>query len=356
MSKEQFKLTERGLFWLKIDTANTFGLDKLTHDEQVQWFDDTIAINRDMVNGLISSAESPFEFKQCLENYEMYLNNEPVNGLMYVDCSNQALQCYAVLTGDLKTAKVCNLAGQDDRADGYQMLADSINSHFDKPFITRAVAKKPMMVTLYGKQKAWELMIDTLAENLPSVDVNSEKFQTKINDIFKESMNEIAPNAMKAMASLQKLNDENIGTYYWTLPDGFKVQYDVKSETHIKAERITKNGQKISIEDIIAEYKPKKNNAGMAPNVIHSVDGYICRELIRRSTTHITTIHDAYAVHYNFIDELISNYKDIMIELLHSNLLNDIMTEIANGRNFKSVTKSNTLNKFHIRNSRYALS
>ena len=48
-----------------------------------------------------------------------------------------------------------------------------------------------------------------------------------------------APMAMAAMAKIQKLNDKDIGTYRWTLPDGFKVQYDVKSNTLIKAERIT---------------------------------------------------------------------------------------------------------------------
>lgn len=360
MEKTDYRLTERGFYWLKIDLANTYGEDKIGHDEQVKWSEDII--NRIYEDcdiqfkiECINKADSPFEFKQCLENYENYRNNKPINGLMYVDCSNQALQCYAVLTGDLKTAEVCNLAGNKNRADGYQMLADSINSHFSEPFITRSDTKKPMMTTLYGKQKAWESMINKLEENLEDVDISSSYFSDKIDKIFKDSMDDIAQNAMRAMAKIQDLNNEKIGTYYWSLPDGFKVRYDVKSENKIKAERTTKNGIKIKIEDTISEYKPNKFNAGMAPNVIHSVDAYICREVIKRFEGFITTIHDAYAVHYNYIDDLISIYKDIMIEILESELLNDIMLSISGDRSYVPLIKSKTLNKFHIRKSEYAL-
>ena len=361
MNKEQFKLTESGLRWLKIDMANTFGLDKLSHDEQVVWADGMIAEvfgDYKIQNGVheyISQAESPFEFRQTLENYEMYINDKPVNGLMYVDCSNQALQVYAFLTGDLKTAQVSNMAGESKRTDGYQMLADRQNSHFTEEVVTRAMAKKPMMTTLYGKQNAWDSMLDELSKKLDT-DVYSDEFQEQMSKIFDESMLEIAPNAMKSMAQIQALNDEKIGTYYWTLPDGFKVKYDVKSKTRVNVERTTKSGLNISIEDEVEEYKPSKYNAGMAPNVIHSVDGYIVRELIRRSDYHFTSIHDAFGQHYNFVDTTIKNFKDICIELLKSDLLNDILTEIADGRPFQRIEKSSTLTSFHIRKSKYALS
>lgn len=358
LNKETFKLTERGLFWLKIDLANTFGNDKMLHEEQIEWFDDNIKHildNQFKRNIYIAKAESPFEFEQVVENYEMYLRNEPVNGLMHVDCSNQALQIYAVLTGDLKTAKVCNLAGENVRADGYQMLADSLNTHFSESFITRKDTKKPMMTTLYGKQKAWESMHQTLQDNLEKTDVKSEDFQESMNEIFKESMHDIAPNAMDAMDKIQALNNENIGVYHWTMPDGFKVQYDVKSETLVNVERITKSGINIHIEDIITEYKPNKYNAGMAPNVIHSFDGYIARQIIRLSDYFITIIHDDFACHYNFTDNLISNYKNVMINLLENDYLNHVLYEISNGRNFILVKKNNSLTSSHILNSKYGL-
>ena len=113
MDKEKYKLTERGLYWLKIDTANTYGLDKLSHDEQVDWFDINIkhkvcTIECDEIkNKLILEAESPFEFKQCLENYEMYLAGRPVNGLMYVVCNLEAWR-YASTATARGSSKNCS--------------------------------------------------------------------------------------------------------------------------------------------------------------------------------------------------------------------------------------------------------
>lgn len=353
---ERFKLTERGLYWLKIDIANTFGKDKLLHDEQVSWVDENIEDMLLYEQKYIQVADSPFEFRKTVDNYRMYLEDKPVNDFMYVDCSNQALQCYALLTGSLATAEVCNMAGKEYRADGYQMLADALNKHFSEPIITRAEAKKPMMVTLYGKQRAWESMLPLLEKELKDTDVYSDEFSVFMDHTFNEAMFDIAPEAMEAMDIIQSLNDGDIGTYYWTLPDGFKVTYDVKTKTRLDARRITKGGVNIHFLGEVEEYKSSKYNAGMAPNVIHSVDGYILRETIRRFPEQMTSIHDAYGCHYNFIDDMIAIFKTICNEILKSDLLNKIMREIADGRTFRQIEKSKTLTRFHINKSRYAIS
>ena len=73
------------------------------------------------------------------------------------------------------------------------------------------------------------------------------------------------------------------------------------------------------------------------------------------SLKYITSIHDAFGVHPNDIGQLKSNYAKIMIELLHSNLLEDIMKQIANGRAYTAPNKTNNLTEQHILNSEYAL-
>jgi DNA-directed RNA polymerase len=103
-------------------------------------------------------------------------------------------------------------------------------------------------------------------------------------------------------------------------------------------------------------YGGHKFNAGMAPNVIHSIDGYIVRQLRRKFHDFLATIHDAYGCHYNFVDDLISLWKDEMIFLLDSNILDDIMSQIANGRKYKKVNKVGTLSARHIIESQYGLS
>lgn len=349
---EKYKLTERGLFWLKVATIDATGQDKLLHDEKIKLFDENIEewIVTDWDVDSLLKIESPKDFLNRLEDYMDYIQGRPVNNIHYVDCSNQALQLYAITTQCLKTAKICNLSGDNtQRFDGYQMLADALNSNFDIPFISRGTAKKPLMTTLYGKQKAWVSMEKELKDNIE--DFSPEDF----DNVFQEALMQIAPNAMTTMAQIQSLNSENIGTYYWTLPDGFKVKYDVSTEVSIEAERKSVKGTRFHFEGTSTVYAPDRWNAGMAPNVIHSIDGYIARRLINEFPEYIHTIHDAYGCHYNYIDDLIVLWKKIMCEILDSNILEDIMTEIANGRKFVRPKKRGTLTKEHILNSEYAL-
>ena len=113
------------------------------------------------------------------------------------------------------------------------------------------------------------------------------------------------------------------------------------------------------------DYKGSEFNRGMSPNVIHSVDGYVAREMIRRMTQHcakfnrnypafITSIHDAFGTHPNNAEEMTYHYTNIMCELNESNLLQDIMSQIS-GKNMLSI-KKNTLTNDMIKASIYKLS
>lgn len=354
MNTDKYILTERGLFWLKIATVDAVGHDKLLHEEKIKFFDDNIEewLQLDLTNTelLISMLDSPMDFINRIEDYCAYLAKQPINNLCFVDCSNQAIQLYGVLTGDLTTARMANLSGDNTkRIDGYQTLADEMNSHFSENIVTRNMAKKPLMTTLYGKQNAWTSMTAELEEALDDFDKET------MDKIFNDSMMKIVPNAMTTMAKIQALNDKDIDTYYWTMPDGFVVKYDVSRERELKFEGTTCQGVRVHFETIITEYGGHKFNAGMAPNVIHSIDGWIARELKRRFKEFLGLVHDSYGTHYNFVDDVIRIWKEIMCEILNSNILEDIMEQIANGRPWSKPIRRNTLKEEHIMNSEYAL-
>jgi len=348
------KLTERGLKWLKVDIANTFGLDKELFGYRIKWVDDNI----DILESFQDEAESPQEFMKAVNALRNHQAGREVKHYMYLDCSNQALQLYAVLTNDLDTAKVCNLAGFNGKlADAYQMLADELNNTFGTDLFTRKNCKRSLMTTLYGKQKGGLSIVEDMTikerERMHVEGISEEN----LNDAFKEVMYTIAPNAMVAMDRIQALNSEYIGTYNWVMPDGFKVKYDVKSKQEYEGKRTSRGGVDFSFSQECEVYRPTRFNAGMAPNVIHSVDGYIVREMVRRAKHRfITTIHDAYAMHPNDIDFMRETYFDILVEILNSDLLNDIMKQISDKRAFIPNEKSMTLTEGHIRRSLYALS
>lgn len=353
MSATNLKLTKRGLEWLQIDIANTFGLDKEFFEDRIKW----VLENDEFLEALEDEAESPQQYKNAVKALRDHQGDRDVHHYMYLDCSNQALQIYAVVTGCLDTAKICNLGGFDGKMnDAYSEIAVELNKIFESKCFKRYNCKKPLMTTLYGKRKAGSVISSQM--ELEDFDEYTKLGidEDSIVPAFQETMEKLAPRAMNAMAKIQDLNSEYIGQYFWELPDGFKVKYDVKSKVSFEGKRTSARGVSFSYSHETEVYRPSKFNAGMAPNVIHSIDGYIARELIRRmGDKFITSIHDAYAVHPNDVDIMISNYKDIMIELLESNILDDIMSQIANSRAYFKVEKVNTLTKEHILNSVYAL-
>lgn len=119
---------------------------------------------------------------------------------------------------------------------------------------------------------------------------------------------------------------------------------------------------------LIEKYKFTKGseyNRGMSPNVIHSVDGYVAREMVRRMTqpcakynrnypAFITSIHDTFGTHPNNAEEMTWHYTNIMCELNDSDLLRNIMSQISGGVMLS--IKKNTLTNDMIRSSIYKLS
>ena len=353
-------LTDSGAKYLKIDIANSYGLDKKSYDERVAFVD---SMDFKRLDEYFTEADSPFEFRNAVEQYIHHMNGFPVEHITYLDCTNQALQLYAVLTSCKDTAYLCNISSGNVLTDAYGVLAIAMNDITGLDIFDRNNCKKALMTTLYGKMDGESEIIKYFLEN-------GIAYQDKITDeelanAFQKAMRAIAPHAMRAMDVLQSLNCADIDTYYWTMPDGFKVKYDVKSTQKLEISCQTKSGVKFHFDRDVQVYKGSEFNRGMSPNVIHSVDGYVAREIVRRMKApcekfnrtypaFITTIHDAYGTHPNNAEEMVWHYTNIMCELNDSNLLQDIMSQIAN-KKILSI-KKNTLENCVIRGSIYKLS
>jgi len=118
--------TERGLYWEVINIANLHGDDKLSFEERFEKYNVSI----EELKSRRETAESPLEYANAVESLENARLGKPTSSAVHMDASNQALQLYAVLTGDKQTASLCNLANGTDRADAYQILADGLNEAF----------------------------------------------------------------------------------------------------------------------------------------------------------------------------------------------------------------------------------
>ena len=358
--KEQLGyLSESGLYWLMIDVANTYGLDKKTFEERIAWVD----ANQGKLLPHQDDADSKWEYINACKAFYDGINDNYVDHMMYLDCTNQALQLYAVVTSCKDTGYLCNVSSGDTLTDAYGELAEAMNQLTASNNFNRDNCKKALMTTLYGKMDGESEIFNWFQDN--GIEFPSSIEADRVADIFQSAMHKIAPHAMRAMDALQNLNDENTDVYNWYMPDGFHVKYDVKSTHKIDIMAKTKGGISFHVDKDISIYKGSKFNRGIAPNVIHSIDGYVAREIVRRMSNpnpkfnrtysaFITSIHDAFATHPNNIDELRGHYTDILVELNNSDILQDIMSQIA-GHKVLSI-KKNTLTESNIRESRYSLS
>lgn len=353
-------LTESGLRYLEIDIANSFGLDKKTYEERIE-FVDKHTLDELMAKTIV--ADSPYEYRNAVEQLSNHYEGLPVEHITYLDCTNQALQLYAVLTSCKDTAYLCNISSGNVLTDAYDVLAIAMNDITGLNIFDRNNCKKALMTTLYGKMdgqtEIFEYFMENGMDKINLIDIDAFPEQ------FKQAMRAIAPHAMRAMDVIQSLNKADQDVYFWTMPDGFKVKYDVKSTQKLEISCKTKSGVKFHFDREVQVYKGSEFNRGMSPNVIHSVDGYVAREMVKRMTqpcsefnryypAFITTIHDAFGTHPNNAEEMTWHYTNIMCELNDSDLLRNIMSQIS-GSNMLSI-KKNTLTNDMIRASIYKLS
>ena len=316
-------MTEREIYWTKVEIASQAGQDKVSFDERVQWVNDNI-----MVLETISDEES---YQTAVYN----LRNDIV-GLISLDAVNQALQLYGVLRGDLQTSMSACVGSADVRYDAYQLLADKLNEHLSTTVFNRDICKKPLMTTLYGKKDVSGVLIENLLLDDKEQEVGRLRLleeDSEGNSWFAEHVSntlyELFPLAIDTMQHiLDEIQDKSKTQYNWTLPDGFIVKYDVKTIVEFD---IMLFG--VHIEGNYDTYGANEHNRGLSPNVIHSIDGYIAREVIRKMDgKFITTIHDDFKTLVTFADDLIDAYKVTLCEVLESDMLNDILSQISGRR------------------------
>ena len=347
--------------YILIDIANHAGFDKLSYEARISTainMVDSIEMGAIDIEGYMAyeQVDSPYELKNALKAYF----DDDMHHVVGLDAVNQALQLYGVLTADLATSSLASL-GVNARTDAYHLLSDELNRSIGTSLFNRNNCKKSLMITLYGSTVAYTKVLEALKVSdqmelaelcgLPEGSYHDDWFETEFN----LAMAKIAPKAMEAMECMQELNDPEIGTYEWVMPDGFKVKYDVKSTQSVEIKATSRTGINFSYNASHKVYAPSEFNRGMSPNIIHSVDGYVARQMVRKMDGRfISTIHDQFnckAVDCAFMQEC---YKEIMVELLESDLLNNIMQQI--NPKARLISKSNTLTKEMIMESSYAIS
>lgn len=240
--------------YLKIDIANSFGLDKKTWQERIDWFDS----NESRLESLVKEADEPACFYAGIKAWYKYQSGEPIGYAVGLDATSSGIQIFSVLTRDRKAAMLCNVLPRYENKEQRENIYKTIYDMLNLEGLEMASVKKAIMTSFYG-----------------SLAKPRDLFGDKLN-LFKNTMKAEMPFAWALNNYCLKIWDNSVLNYSWTMPDGFDVFCEVED---IKKEEFIFNKENYSID--IKVNSPKDKGRFLGANLAHSCDALIVREITR---------------------------------------------------------------------------
>jgi DNA-directed RNA polymerase len=324
-----------GLEYLYIDIANQFGLDKESWDTRIKWTKD----HMDDLESLTDDADDKPLYIKGVAALRDTQAGIPTGFIMGLDATASGLQIMAALTGCTKSAKCVNLIDTGRREDVYDIIPKQMQKYTSTK-VTRKHAKPAIMTTYYGSKATPRAIFGEHSEELAA---------------FYKALNKRTPGPLQLMKDIQALWEPGTYSYSWTLPDKHVVVADIYDAVDKRIEIDELDHASFThrmYKNVATEY-----DVSLAANIVHSIDGYIVREMYRRTAKmgiQMTAIHDSFWAHPNDMNHIRWFYIQIMAEIAKSNLMSKIFSEIEE-RKIKYEKRSKKLAK-KILKSEYALS
>lgn len=367
-------MTARGHYWLKVHIANTFGHDKLSLQNRIQWVDD----NYEMI---INCGRDPLEFKewedadspwQCLAACREFYENKQASSLkVELDATCSGVQIWAAITGDALSAKRVNLTGCEERQDIYRDAADLLYARLqsieqgepcnsvkevtgsDIELAThwlhyieslginrRKLTKQPCMTFAYGV--TMQGICNQIIKNghtdwaiTPDLDIarvtkTKNKYAYWLAGVlYKDIFPELLPIPCAAMDWLSR----SCKAISKVIPDGQPLEWTGLTGNVVRQVYWKTVSKSI---DISAMYRSDirwdvpyergkepfdiyRNAQGISPNFIHEKDAAILKflalKLKEAGCTNVAFVHDAFSTTPQWVEQMVDYFKEVFVTL-----------------------------------------
>ncbi len=367
---------EQALRWLMIQGANTYGYDKESYDNRVQWvrehtqefieYAELPLQNRGWVE-----ADKPFQFLAWCFEYADYCSN-PSEFLSHLpiqlDGTCNGLQHYSALLRDLKGGCAVNLVNSEKPNDIYGVVATrleeklnellqdrSLDVNYSRHWldlgINRKLTKRPVMVLPYGGTllSCREYIGEYLTDNY-SPDYLWKHFgvgETPTDCIFKvsvwlskylwQAIQETLQSAIVGMAYLRKLARvamKDKKALEWFTPTGLLIRqaYPARKKKEVKTELYGSIIKTNVNEDLENDIDTQRQLNGICPNFIHSLDAsclmlYLnkCKEA---GIDSFMTVHDCYGVHAADTETSAKLLREAFVEIYKQSILENFTDDL----------------------------
>lgn len=263
-----FTFTEySALDYLKIDIASNYGdhngqdLEKLNFEDRIRWFDQQEAAGN--LVDLIESADDPALYFSGLQAYRDTLDGNPTGYAISLDACSSGLQILAILANCEKSARRCGMINTGNREDAYTSLFGDMQEQADFVLSAgRPDLKQAIMTSLYGSTAQPKMLFGEGSKAL---------------QLFYHIMETEIPGAWSLNLALKGLWQSWATEHEWQVPDGFEVSMVVEENM---INEIQFFGEPVEVFTKQAKGTPK--GLSLSPNIVHSIDGMIVREIVRR--------------------------------------------------------------------------
>ena len=301
-------VTESANTWLAFQVATTFGLDKATMIERLQWVDRNRSLISKIATDPIGSlpewegVDEPWQFMAACHEYHhcCIICDKPTTGLMVaVDATCSGLQILAGLAKDRSTAELVNVCPGSQPSDAYKAVAEEAKKYVPMElhhWLTRKTTKRTVMTIPYNATKSSSRVYIREALKEQGFEPTPEQVSIVVDAVYK-SMDAIVPGPMQVMRWIKT----HVGQYIrngateveWTTPSGFVVnQQRNKRETERLDLQLLGRTQ-VSLTVGKGEPCPTRHKSSTAPNLIHSLDASILHCSFQEFNEPFTVIHDS---------------------------------------------------------------
>lgn len=249
---QQFReLTGKEYLMADIACKHDKAYEKLGWDERLAHFAEIDFTNKKT----FKEASNPIGLRAGYLALRDALSDKPSGYMISLDAASSGLQILSLLVSCPTSWKLCG--GDENILDAYAEIFLHMNSGLK---LDRKDVKQSIMTAFYGSTATPKAVFGE--------DV----------DVFYETMETMAPGAWDLNLGIQDLWDEIKDTSYdWVLPDNFYACIETTDKQIITFHFLEQEFQLVQK----VNERPRFHK-GLGPNLIHSIDGMIVREMYRR--------------------------------------------------------------------------
>ena len=295
--------------WLAFQVATTYGLDKATMQERLDWVMNNFTLISSVALDPIGNrtewenVEEPWQFlAACDEYYHCIIKHDkPHTSLMVaVDATCSGLQILAGLARDKNTAKLVNVLPSDEPQDAYKVVAEIAKPNCPKEyqyFMDRKVVKRTVMTVPYNAKpfSNRSYIRDALKEK--GIEIDKDNLSLIVKAV-RGAMHTVVPGPMAVMKWIEdevsKVIKRGATELEWCTPSGFVVRQKLmKKDWEILNLQLLGRCQLKVATDDSDEVDISRHKAATAPNLIHSLDASLLHLSIIKFDAPIALIHDS---------------------------------------------------------------